>query len=90
MNFFRICSLPLIVVFVCDFAGVVTTPQLHYFVWSHNSKSSHASTEEGYYRKISDSLAKFLELSKKSQSSNHQVSVAQLIYMVHIGEVSGL
>ena len=51
------------------FTGVVTTPQLHYFVWSHNTKSTHPPTEEGYYLKMAKP---FIELTKSKLSSQTQ------------------
>ncbi|XP_067929154.1 phosphoacetylglucosamine mutase-like isoform X2 [Watersipora subatra] len=59
---------------VADF-GFVTTPQLHYMVWSYNSKSTHQPTMEGYYRKISDSFKRFLKLCKHTQSISAPVTI---------------
>ena len=51
--------------------GLVTTPELHYFVWAQNSRSVHPPTEEGYFRKLSDSYKAFLDLCSASSHSNN-------------------
>ncbi|KAF6040363.1 PGM3 [Bugula neritina] len=55
--------------------GYVTTPQLHYIVWSHNTKFTHPPTQEGYYLKISTALRQFLDLCKHSNSITQKVTV---------------
>ncbi len=52
--------------FVSIITGLLTTPQLHFMVRSHNTKGQYGeATEEGYYRKISAAFNKLRRQVKK-------------------------
>ena len=56
---------------IADF-GEATTPELHYYVRSHNDASFGAPTRQGYYRKIADS---FNQLMHKHASGPRKIVI---------------
>ena len=48
------------------FAGLLTTPQLHYIVCCENTQGEYGEpTEEGYYKKLSDAFIKLNSVRKE-------------------------
>ncbi|XP_065556751.1 phosphoacetylglucosamine mutase-like [Artemia franciscana] len=54
--------------------GIVSTPQLHYFVVSHNTNGAYGEpTEAGYFKKMSDAFKKFREIHPLNEKYANQV-----------------
>lgn len=59
----------------CTNFGVLTTPQLHYITRAFNDPSFGEPTEEGYYKKLNESLLRLLEINELNASDLTNVVV---------------
>ncbi|XP_040563395.1 phosphoacetylglucosamine mutase [Lepeophtheirus salmonis] len=60
----------------CTDFGVVTTPQLHFFVVCKNTKGAYGNhSEEGYYKKLSNAFVKLDNESTSSSKYSRSVSI---------------